>query len=239
MSIDIFDELDFEEIGKPGTFSPQSGQPVKLDAPPPVPSMLAKKIKLTARQMAKSPMAQGPVTNKEINLCVKIQNDKFIIAGNAIILSGLLSDWRKKNPEQNEIILNSADMKLNSANIMKYIVQYLNMWADYYPHCDYNIKRPIRTSDVSQVLYSQDWRFIHAYIAAEAQPVQVIPIEAGFMEHAQSLNLKTKSEIAAIVKLLDQATYLKIDTLEKKLYVYAAALLYDKTAVDIAAGTPR
>jgi hypothetical protein len=107
------------------------------------------------------------------------------------------------------------------------------MWAGYYTHCDYPIRLPIRTSDVSQVLYSQDWRFIKSYIDAEAHPVQIVPLQSGYIEHARSLNLKTKSEIAALVKLLDQAEYLKIDSLEKKIYTYAATLLYDKTAVDI------
>ena len=107
------------------------------------------------------------------------------------------------------------------------------MWTGYYTHCDYPIRLPIRTSDVSQVLYSQDWRFIKSYIVAESQPVQIVPLQAGYIEHARSLNLKTKSEISALVKLLDQAEYLKIESLEKKIYTYAATLLYDKTAVDI------
>jgi len=217
--------------------------------------MLTKKSKLTAKQLAKSPMAQLPIVSDELSLCIKVNNEKFIIAGGAIALSGLLSDWRKKNPDQNEIMLSGQQQQqtnhaqlynqpsnqpsgavaqhLNTPQLIKYIIQYLDMWAGYYTHCDYPIRLPIRTSDVSQVLYSQDWRFIKSYIDAEAQPVQIVPLQAGYIEHAKSLNLKTKSEIAALVKLLDQAEYLKIDSLEKKIYTYAAALLYDKTAVDI------
>jgi hypothetical protein len=231
-------------------------------AKPKIPDMLTKKSKLTAKQLAKSPMAQLPIVSDELNLCIKVNNEKFIITGGAIALSGLLSDWRKKNPDQNEIMLSGPHQQrppnqppnqplnplsvqpsnqpsgavaqhLNTPQLIKYIIQYLDMWAGYYTHCDYPIRLPIRTSDVSQVLYSQDWRFIKSYIDAEAQPVQIVPLQAGYIEHAKSLNLKTKSEIAALVKLLDQAEYLKIDSLEKKIYTYAAALLYDKTAVDI------
>jgi hypothetical protein len=258
MSFDLFDEINFDELGKHlyilSPMQPEHPQieqhieqhieqpkhkPV-LQARPKIPDMLTKKSKLTAKQLAKSPMAQLPIVSDELNLCIKVNNEKFIITGGAIALSGLLSDWRKKNPDQNEIMLSTQQLDqhpnvphLNTPQLIKYIIQYLDMWAGYYTHCDYPIRLPIRTSDVSQVLYSQDWRFIKSYIDAEAQPVQIVPLQAGYIEHAKSLNLKTKSEIAALVKLLDQAEYLKIDSLEKKIYTYAATLLYDKTAVDI------
>jgi hypothetical protein len=273
MSFDLFDEINFDELGKQlYTLQPEQPleqhieqpleQPKHQPAPqvrPKIPDMLTKKSKLTAKQLAKSPMAQLPIISDELSLCIKVNNEKFIITGGAIALSGLLSDWRKKNPDQNEIMLSgqqqhktthaqsttqpavqpfAAAQHLNTPQLIKYIIQYLDMWAGYYTHCDYPIRLPIRTSDVSQVLYSQDWRFIKSYIDAEAQPVQIVALQtgalqAGYIEHAKSLNLKTKSEIAALVKLLDQAEYLKIDSLEKKIYTYAAALLYDKTAVDI------
>ena len=257
MSFDLFDEINFDELGKQlYILSPQQfeqshieqhkqpkNQPDLQAKQPQIPDMLTKKSKLTAKQLAKSPMAQLPIVSDELNLCIKVNNEKFIITGGAIALSGLLSDWRKKNPDQNEIMLSGpqqpsvqppgAAPHLNTPQLIKYIIQYLDMWAGYYTHCDYPIRLPIRTSDVSQVLYSQDWRFIKSYIDAEAQPVQIVPLQVGYIEHARSLNLKTKSEISALVKLLDQAEYLKIESLEKKIYTYAATLLYDKTAVDI------
>ena len=254
-SFDLFDDINFDEIGKqitsPATLSPivstmSPTQTPNLTPEQKIPDMLTKKSKLTAKQLAKSPMAQRPITSDELSLCIKVNDEKFIITGGAIALSGLLSDWRKKNPDQNEIMLSTQQttqtqttqpqkMHVNSPRLIKYIVQYLDMWAGYYTHCDYAIRLPIRTSDVSQVLYSQDWRFIKSYVDAEAQPVQIVPLQVGYMEHAKSLNLKTKSEIAALVKLLDQAEYLKIDSLEKKIYTYLSTLLYDKTAVDIQA----
>ena len=259
MSFDLFDEINFDELGKqlyiPLSQQSQIKQPEQQSqiTRPKIPDMLTKKSKLTAKQLAKSPMAQLPVISDELSLCIKVNNEKFIITGGAIVLSGLLSDWRKKNPDQNEIMLSTQPNQqpnaphvvqqstmpqtnaphLNTPRLIKYIIQYLDMWTGYYTHCDYPIRLPIRTSDVSQVLYSQDWRFIKSYIDAEAQPVQIVPLQTGYIEHARSLNLKTKSEISALAKLLDQAEYLKIDSLEKKIYTYAATLLYDKTAVDI------
>jgi hypothetical protein len=209
---------------------------------PAIPSMLTKKSKQTRKQLAKSPLAHRPTTSEELNLKIKIGPDEFIIQGGAIALSGLLSDWRRKNPEQNEIML-VANRHINQARLIRYIVQYMDMWAGYYAFCEYQIRLPIRTADVAQVLYSQDWRFLAAYIKAEVFVGETAgashPMPAGAshpaIECGARLNAQTKAEIAALTQLLDQAAYLKIDSLEKKIYVYMAAMLYDKTAVDIEA----
>jgi hypothetical protein len=199
---------------------------------PAIPSMLTKKSKQTRKQLAKSPLAHQPTVSEELNLKIKIGYDEFTIPGGAIALSGLLSDWRRKNPEQNEIML-AANRHINQAHLIRYVVRYMDMWAGYYAFCEYQIRLPIRTSDIAQVLYSQDWRFLAAYVKAEVPAVETTQCTA--IEQATRLNAQTKAEIAALVRLLDQAAYLKIDSLEKKIYVYMAAMLYDKTAVDIEA----
>jgi hypothetical protein len=230
--VDLFDEINYDDVSQLVKQAPEPQVKTPRDN---------KGRRLTAKQIAKSPMARPPIKSTAIDIHIKSseKTKPHIVKGGALILSNKLSDWRKKNPDQNEIIMSSSQSAETSTGddvMLSYVAEYFNIWDGYYLDADYQIKLPIRTSDVSQVLYLQDWQFLERYISREAQYRAVEPLtDINYMTHATQLNQHTKSQIKALSRLLYVAEYFEITSLEKKIMVYCAALLYDKTAVDVEA----
>lgn len=120
--------------------------------------------------------------------------------------------------------------KINTVPLLRYVVQYLNLWSNELDKSDYCVEEPVTSGDPAHYLKPKDLGFIESFISAWKTNTN----EFDEKLYESDPNYSRMVRIRTLAQLISQVdNYLGLDSLAKKLYTYTATIVWNTSIVDI------
>lgn len=162
-------------------------------------------------------------------------------------LSGTFSDMldnehAEKTTQSNPIVLGIIShpdesyfgkdvvYNINTATLLKYVVDYINLWTDDLDSSDYCTEEPVQSGDPTHYLKERDITYIENFISQW----KYLTHEFDDSRYNSDPNYNRLVKIRTLSQLISQAdNFLHIESIAKKLYIYIATIVWNTSIVDI------